>query len=108
MALAIEEITAERLAKELREISITEFFEKNKHLLGFNNPTKALIVSVKEAVDNSLDACEEAGLLQGIFIASSYATMGPEYSQSTFLRSLESSSMVLSSTRLSSLEDSRE
>jgi len=66
--LAIEETIAEKLAKDLREISVTEFFEKNKHLLGFNNPTKALIMAVKEAVDNSLDACEEAGILPNIYV----------------------------------------
>ena len=66
--MAIEETIAEKLAKDLREISVTEFFEKNKHLLGFNNPTKALIMAVKEAVDNSLDACEEAGILPNIYV----------------------------------------
>ncbi|MBI2578561.1 MAG: DNA topoisomerase VI subunit B [Candidatus Aenigmarchaeota archaeon] len=58
--------TAEEFAKEQKEISISEFFEKNKHLLGFDNPTKALLMTVKEAVDNSLDACEEAGILPDI------------------------------------------
>ena len=42
-----------------REISVSEFFTKNRHLLGFDNPRKALLTCVKEAVDNSLDACEE-------------------------------------------------
>ncbi len=51
---------AVRLAKDQREISISEFFTKNRHLLGFDNPKKALLTAVKEAVDNSLDACEEA------------------------------------------------
>lgn len=60
--------TAEDLAKEQKEISISEFFEKNKHLLGFDNPTKALLMAVKEAVDNSLDAAEEAGILPDITV----------------------------------------
>ena len=55
--------TAEELAAQQREISIAEFFEKNRHLLGFDNARKALLTTVKEAVDNSLDACEEAGIL---------------------------------------------
>ncbi|MBN2171080.1 MAG: DNA topoisomerase VI subunit B [Candidatus Krumholzibacteriota bacterium] len=55
--------SAEQLAREQREISISEFFTKNRHLLGFDNPTKALLTTVKEAVDNSLDACEDAGVL---------------------------------------------
>jgi DNA topoisomerase VI subunit B len=55
--------TAESMAARQREISISEFFSKNRHLLGFDNPQKALLTAVKEAVDNSLDACEDAGIL---------------------------------------------
>jgi len=51
------------MAAQQREISVSEFFTKNRHLLGFDSPTKALLTTIKEAVDNSLDACEEAGLL---------------------------------------------
>lgn len=61
--------TAESMAKQQREISVSEFFAKNRHLLGFDNKRKALLTTVKEAVDNSLDACEEAGLLPDIDIA---------------------------------------
>ena len=57
---------AEELAKKQKEISIAEFFERNKHILGYDSPTRALITAVKEAVDNSLDACEEAGILPDI------------------------------------------
>jgi len=56
-------VTAESLAQKQREISVSEFFVKNRHLLGFDNPSKALLTTIKEAVDNSLDACEEAGIL---------------------------------------------
>ncbi|KHO47570.1 MAG: DNA topoisomerase VI subunit B [archaeon GW2011_AR5] len=59
---------AEDFAKEQKEISVSEFFEKNKHLLGFDNPTKSLLMAVKEAVDNSLDASEEAGILPDITV----------------------------------------
>ncbi len=55
--------TAESLAQKQREISVSEFFVKNRHLLGFDNPSKALLTTIKEAVDNSLDACEEAGIV---------------------------------------------
>ncbi|MBT4651553.1 DNA topoisomerase VI subunit B [Candidatus Woesearchaeota archaeon] len=60
--------SAEELAKKARQISISEFFEKNRHLLGFDNPRKALLIAVKEAVDNALDACEEARILPEISI----------------------------------------
>lgn len=58
--------TAESMAAKQRDISISEFFAKNRHLLGFDNPRKALLTAVKEAVDNSLDACEEAHILPDI------------------------------------------
>ncbi|MEW6731775.1 MAG: DNA topoisomerase VI subunit B [Acidobacteriota bacterium] len=60
--------SAAELATRQREISISEFFTKNRHLLGFDNPQKALLTTVKEAVDNSLDACEEAGILPDILV----------------------------------------
>jgi len=60
--------TAESMASRQREISVSEFFTKNRHLLGFDNPAKALLTTIKEAVDNSLDACEEAGILPDILV----------------------------------------
>jgi DNA topoisomerase-6 subunit B len=60
--------TAESLAQKQREISVSEFFVKNRHLLGFDNPSKALLTTIKEAVDNSLDACEEAGIVPELHI----------------------------------------
>ena len=60
--------TAETMSRQQREISVSEFFLKNRHLLGFDSPRKALLTAVKEAVDNSLDACEEAGLLPEISV----------------------------------------
>ncbi|MDR0522285.1 MAG: DNA topoisomerase VI subunit B [Planctomycetaceae bacterium] len=60
--------SAEEMAKSQKEISVSEFFAKNRHLLGFDNPRKALLTAVKEAVDNSLDACEEAGILPEIWV----------------------------------------
>jgi len=60
--------TAEQMAEAQREISVSEFFAKNRHLLGFDNPKKALLTTIKEAVDNSLDACEEGGILPDLGI----------------------------------------
>ena len=56
------------MARSQREISVSEFFAKNRHLLGFDNLRKALLTTVKEAVDNALDACEEAGILPEVFV----------------------------------------
>ncbi len=61
-------LTAGEMALQQREISISEFFTKNRHLLGFDNPRRALLTTVKEAVDNSLDACEEAGVLPDVWV----------------------------------------
>jgi len=55
--------TAEDMARRQRDISVAEFFMKNRHLLGFDNPRKALLTTIKEGVDNALDACEEGGIL---------------------------------------------
>jgi len=59
---------AHEMAKKQREISVAEFFSRNRHLLGFDNKRKALLTTIKEAVDNSLDACEEARILPEVNI----------------------------------------
>ena len=63
-----KKVTAETMAATQREISVSEFFAKNRHLLGFDNPRKAMLTAVKEAVDNALDACEEAGILPDLIV----------------------------------------
>ncbi len=60
--------TAQSMAASQKEISVSEFFAKNRHLLGFDNPRKALLTTIKEAVDNALDACEEAGILPEVWV----------------------------------------
>lgn len=57
---------AEELAKKQREISVSEFFERNKQILGYDSPTKALLTIVKEGVDNSLDAAADADILPDV------------------------------------------
>ncbi|MFA5139021.1 MAG: DNA topoisomerase VI subunit B [Elusimicrobiota bacterium] len=61
-------LTAAEMGDRQREISVSEFFTKNRHLLGFDSPRKALLTCVKEAVDNALDACEEAGILPEVVV----------------------------------------
>ena len=60
--------SAEKLAAKQQEISVTEFFEKNKHILGFDSRSKSLLMGIKEAVDNSLDACEETNIQPDITV----------------------------------------
>ncbi len=59
---------AQQLAAKQREISVAEFFERNRQILGFDNPQRSLLTTVKEAADNGIDACEEAGILPEILV----------------------------------------
>src|SRR6059036_1131387 len=69
-------ISAAEMGALQQEISVSEFFTKNRHLLGFDNPRKALLTCVKEAVDNALDACEEAGILPEVVVKVEVASNG--------------------------------
>src|SRR5512144_631667 len=75
-ARAASIVTAAEMGARQREISVSEFFTKNRHLLGFDNPRKALLTCVKEAVDNALDACEEAGILPEVVVKLEVASNG--------------------------------
>jgi len=83
-------VTAVEMGTRQRDISISEFFTKNRHLLGFDNPRKALLTCVKEAVDNALDACEEAGILPDVTVQLEVVAVGssalPPASQATRFR----------------------
>jgi DNA topoisomerase-6 subunit B len=70
--------TAQEMAAAQREISVAEFFAKNRHLLGFDNPAKAVLTTVREAVDNALDACEEAGILPEVTVEISHVRVRKE------------------------------
>ncbi len=82
-------VTAVEMGARQREISVSEFFTKNRHLLGFDNPRKALLTCVKEAVDNALDASEEAGILPDVVVTLEVVPTGgatPPASQATRFR----------------------
>ena len=82
-------ISAVEMGARQREISVSEFFTKNRHLLGFDNPRKALLTCVKEAVDNALDAAEEAGILPDVLVNVEVAAANgapPPASQATRFR----------------------
>jgi DNA topoisomerase-6 subunit B len=64
----VKTVSAVEMGARQREISVSEFFTKNRHLLGFDNPRKAMLTCVKEAVDNALDAAEEAGILPDVLV----------------------------------------
>jgi DNA topoisomerase-6 subunit B len=83
-------VSAVEMGARQREISVSEFFTKNRHLLGFDNPRKALLTCVKEAVDNALDASEEAGILPDVTVrvevVASEGAAAPPASQATRFR----------------------
>jgi DNA topoisomerase-6 subunit B len=52
--------------RKITQSSTAEYFSKNLQQVGFSSFTKATLTTVKEAIDNSLDACEDAGILPEI------------------------------------------
>ena len=50
------------MSGQIKKSSTAEYFSKNLQQVGFSSPTKAVLTTLKESVDNSLDACEEAGI----------------------------------------------
>ena len=65
----IKERSADDLFKDFKAVSITEFFRKNKTHLGYSGKLRSLTTVIHELVTNSLDACEEAGILPEIDVA---------------------------------------
>jgi DNA topoisomerase-6 subunit B len=66
--MAEHKTKAHELAGKQRDIGVAEFFSRNRHLLGFDNKRKALLTTIKEAVDNALDACEEAAVIPELVV----------------------------------------
>ncbi len=79
---------APRMARQ-REIAVSEFFAKNRHLLGFDSPQKALLTAVREAVDNALDACEEARIFPEVIVELTELEATPVGQASRFLVRIE-------------------
>ncbi len=62
----------EKRRERFREMSVAEFFARNKELAGFSNPTRALYQTVRELVENALDATDTHGILPFIHVRISY------------------------------------
>jgi DNA topoisomerase VI subunit B len=73
----VVERSADDLFQDFKEVSITEFFRKNKAHLGYSGKLRSLTTIVHELVTNSLDACEEAGILPDIEMT--LKQLGPEH-----------------------------
>ncbi len=57
------------MSSSFKEHSITEFFKKNRQMLGFSGKIRSLTTIVHEYVTNSLDACEEHSILPEIEVS---------------------------------------
>ena len=71
------------MSNKITSSSTAEYFAKNLQQVGFSSPAKAVLTTLKEAVDNSLDACEENGILPEINIV--IQKLGPGASRNTDL-----------------------
>ncbi len=70
-----------KLDVEFKEHSVAEFFKKNKQMLGFYGKIRTLTMIVHEYVTNSIDACEEAGILPNVDVK--IDEIGKEYYEVT-------------------------
>ncbi len=101
--------------EKFRSISPAEFFYRNKEIAGFSNPARALYQSVRELLENALDATDAHGILPNIEVAISRDRVKsfvyritvkdngigipPHYVPDAFGRVLFSSKYVLRQTR---------
>ena len=69
------------LDKKFKEHSVAEFFKKNKQMLGLYGKVRTLTMAVHEYVSNSIDACEETGILPNIDVK--IDELGEEYYEVT-------------------------
>jgi DNA topoisomerase VI subunit B len=67
-AVSGDETSKAKPSRKITTSSTAEYFSKNLQQVGFSSPTKAVLTTVKEAMDNSLDACEDHGILPDIAI----------------------------------------
>lgn len=58
----------ETRVSDFKEISPADFFYRNRDIAGFSNPVRSTYMAIRELIENSLDACEEAGILPDIYV----------------------------------------
>lgn len=71
------------MTRKITSSSTAEYFAKNLQQVGFSSPLKAVLTTVKEAVDNSLDACEGSGILPEVSVE--ITRIGPGSAKNTDL-----------------------
>ncbi len=61
-------LTPQNYNQDIVELSISAWFYRNRAIAGFDNPARSLNVSVRELMENSLDACEDAQILPSVTV----------------------------------------
>ncbi|OYT59788.1 MAG: DNA topoisomerase VI subunit B [Desulfurococcales archaeon ex4484_217_1] len=56
------------MRETFRSLSAAEFFYRNREIAGFSNPSRALYQTVRELVENALDACDSHEILPSLYI----------------------------------------
>lgn len=51
-----------------QEISPADFFYRNRDIVGFTNPSRAIFVSIRELVENSLDSADQLNVLPEVYV----------------------------------------
>jgi DNA topoisomerase-6 subunit B len=61
-------LTTNRYSPDITELSVSAWFYRNRTIAGFDNPARSLYVSIRELVENSLDACEDERVLPDVSV----------------------------------------
>ncbi|TFG33348.1 DNA topoisomerase VI subunit B [Candidatus Thorarchaeota archaeon] len=61
-------LTPKSYGQDVVELSVSAWFYRNKAIAGFDNPARSLYVAIRELVENSLDACEDARVLPEVTV----------------------------------------
>jgi DNA topoisomerase VI subunit B len=76
------------VAEVFQEISAADFFYRNRDIAGFTSPSRSIYSTVRELVENSLDACETGGIPPDIYVRLSYES-GPLDGPGTYIVRVE-------------------
>ncbi len=75
-------------AEVFQEISAADFFYRNRDIAGFTSPSRSIYSTIRELVENSLDACETGGIPPDIYVRLSHES-GPLDGPGTYVLRVE-------------------
>src|SRR6184192_678868 len=76
------------VAEVFQEISAADFFYRNRDIAGFTSPSRSIYSTIRELVENSLDACETGGIPPDIYVRLSHES-GPLDGPGTYIVRVE-------------------